>query len=254
MAWLAVGNAVTTSRTGLLQLLLLGLLVCMWPGARWERAKLWMAGLLVYAVAAVALPSVLEATTGGAAVHLWGRVATVDECSSRMVLWSNVLELIAHKPWLGWGWGELDFAHYATFYAGPRFCDILDNAHNLPLHLAVELGIPAALLVCGGMLWAVARAKPWAEADPVRQMAWAVLAVIGVHSLLEYPLWYGPFQIDPRPVSGPVVAGRFRSRGSASGGSGPVVSDRPDTGNRRGRGLRLCGLGLSPRRPDLPGS
>lgn len=195
MAWLAVGNAVTTSRTGLLQLLLLGLLVCMWPGARWERAKLWMAGLLVYAVAAVALPSVLEATTGGAAVHLWGRVATVDECSSRMVLWSNVLELIAHKPWLGWGWGELDFAHYATLYAGPRFCDILDNAHNLPLHLAVEMGIPAALLACGGMLWAVARAKPWAEADPVRQMAWAVLAVIGVHSLLEYPLWYGPFQV-----------------------------------------------------------
>jgi hypothetical protein len=26
-------------------------------------------------------------------------------------------------------------------------------------------------------------------------MAWAVLAVIGVHSLLEYPLWYGQFQI-----------------------------------------------------------
>ena len=26
-------------------------------------------------------------------------------------------------------------------------------------------------------------------------MAWAVLAVIGLHSLLEYPLWYGPFQI-----------------------------------------------------------
>jgi len=26
-------------------------------------------------------------------------------------------------------------------------------------------------------------------------MAWSVLAVIGVHSMLEYPLWYGPFQL-----------------------------------------------------------
>jgi len=26
-------------------------------------------------------------------------------------------------------------------------------------------------------------------------MAWSVLAVIGLHSMLEYPLWYGPFQL-----------------------------------------------------------
>ena len=30
----------------------------------------------------------------------------------------------------------------------------------------------------------------------MRQMAWSVLAVIGLHSLLEYPLWYGPFEIS----------------------------------------------------------
>jgi hypothetical protein len=26
-------------------------------------------------------------------------------------------------------------------------------------------------------------------------MAWGVLLVVGLHSLLEYPLWYGPFQM-----------------------------------------------------------
>jgi O-antigen ligase len=195
MAWLAVGNAATTSRTGLLQMLLLGLLACAWPAPRRERAMLWVAGLLAYALAALTLPWLLEMATGIAGNRLWDRVAGVDACSSRTVLWSNVLHLIGDKPWLGWGWGNLDYAHYMTLYDGPRFCDILDNAHNLPLHLAVELGIPVALLVCGGLLWAVARARPWAEADPVRQMAWAVLAVVGIHSLLEYPLWYGPFQI-----------------------------------------------------------
>jgi hypothetical protein len=195
VAWLAVGNAVTTSRTGLLELVLLGALSGIWPGPRGQRSRLWLTGLLSYVVAALALPWVLEATTGVGASHLWSRVADSDACGSRMVLWSNVLHLISLKPWLGWGWGELDFAHYATLYAGPRFCDILDNAHDLPLHLAVELGLPAAALICGGLGWAAVRAKPWREIDPIRQMAWAVLGVLGVHSLLEYPLWYGPFQI-----------------------------------------------------------
>jgi O-antigen ligase len=195
MAWLAIGNAATTSRTGLLLVLLLAVLAFVWPAPRRQRVMLWVTALAAYALAAVVLPWLLEMATGVAGSHLWDRVAAVDACSSRTVLWANVLQLIAHAPWLGWGWGALDYAHFATLYEGPRFCDILDNAHNLPMHLAVELGIPAALLVCGGLLWAVARARPWAETDPGRQMAWAVLVAIGVHSLLEYPLWYGPFQI-----------------------------------------------------------
>ena len=126
----------------------------------------------------------------------WVRLRDGDSaCASRLTLWGNVLHLIAQKPWLGWGWGELDYAHFITLYPGERFCDILDNAHNLPLHLAVELGVPAAVLLCGVVVVAVWRAKPWREADPLRQLAWAVLAVIGLHSLLEYPLWYGPFQV-----------------------------------------------------------
>jgi O-antigen ligase len=228
IAGLAMGNAATTSRTGLAQLLLLGILACAWPGARRQRAALWLAGLLAYAVAALALPWLLELATGVPGNRLWERVASVESCSSRAVLWSNVLHLIAQRPWTGWGWGELDFAHFTTLYDGVRFCDILDNAHSLPLHLAVELGIPAALLLCGGLAWAAVRARPWAEAQPGRQMAWAVLAVIGVHSLLEYPLWYGPFQIAFGlalgllwPATGPAAAqaealpGRARTAGAA---------------------------------------
>jgi hypothetical protein len=45
------------------------------------------------------------------------------------------------------------------------------------------------------LLWLLLRAKPWREQDATRQMAWSVLAVMGVHSLLEYPLWYAPFQL-----------------------------------------------------------
>ena len=194
---LALGNAASNSRTGLLQWALIAVLTACWalPG---RKALLVFAlqALLAYGVAVFTLPLLLEWVTGQPSSGLFGRlVGDAPACTSRKALWSNVLTLIGQKPWLGWGWGELDYAHFITLYPGPRFCEILDNAHNLPLHLAVELGIPAAVAICGGLGWMVWRGRPWREENPVRQMAWGVLAVIGLHSLLEYPLWYGPFQI-----------------------------------------------------------
>lgn len=201
---LGAGNAASSSRTGLIQLLLLAALTGWWqhqtsaPQAHSKHLRpvnlILFVSLLAYAVALLALPLLagLDPLASGA----WARIRSGDAlCSSRLTLWGNVLHLIAQKPWLGWGWGELDYAHFMTLYPGARFCDILDNAHNLPLHLAVELGVPLALLVCGTVAWLLWRTKPWRELDATRQMAWIVLAIIGLHSLLEYPLWYGPFQM-----------------------------------------------------------
>ena len=192
---LALGNAASSSRTGLLQwglVLVLGL----WWNRSTRRPLAVLAGLalLMYGAAVAVLPKLLNLATGISSNGLWGRLAEAGS-DSRRVLWDNVLTLITQKPWLGWGWGELDYAHFITAYPGARFTDILGNAHNLPMHLAVELGTPAALLMCTGLAWALLRAAPWRDTDPARQMAWAVLAVIGLHSLLEFPLWYGPFQL-----------------------------------------------------------
>lgn len=117
-------------------------------------------------------------------------------CSSRLSLWANVLELIALKPWGGWGWGELDYAHFVTLFQSERFCALLNNAHNLPLQLAVEFGLPVALAVCLVALWGLVRGQPWREQHPDRLLAWGLLLPIATHSLLEYPWWYGPFQVS----------------------------------------------------------
>jgi O-antigen ligase len=194
-ALLAAGNAAASSRTGLLQLGLLCVLYGVWGG--WRLAvvrRLLLAALGGYGVATLALPWLagLSFMRSG----MLSRFQAGDSaCASRLALWDNVLQLIAQRPWVGWGWGELDYAHYMTLYPGERFCALLDNAHNLPLHLAVELGIPFALVVCGMAGWLVWRARPWRESHPSRQLAWGVLGLIGLHSLLEYPLWYGPFQM-----------------------------------------------------------
>ncbi|HVR53932.1 MAG TPA: Wzy polymerase domain-containing protein [Pseudorhodoferax sp.] len=193
MALLVAGNAASASRTGLLQLLLLAAMGLLWRRDR--RTLAWLGGMLAgYALAVLLLP--WAAGLDPAGHGMFARLRDGDAlCASRLTLWRNVLQLIGMRPWLGWGWGELDYAHYMTLYAGPRFCDILDNAHSLPLHLAVELGIPAAALVGIGVVVWILRARPWRETDAPQRAAWMVVAVLGAHSLLEYPLWYGPFQL-----------------------------------------------------------
>ena len=192
---LAMGNASSASRTGLLQLILICALCGIWGLWRQRLVRnLLITTLVAYTVATLALPWL-----AGFDLSLHGMSARLSAgdsvCASRLTLWSNVLHLITQKPWWGWGWGELDYAHYITLYEGPRFCEILDNAHNLPLHFAVEWGLPASLAICGAFTWWVLLQKPWREVNPTRQLAWSVLAIILLHSMLEYPLWYGPFQM-----------------------------------------------------------
>lgn len=194
---LAISSAATASRTGALQwLLMLGLVLC-WRVSWGRLAVGWVGfGVVLYGVAAWLLPLWLLSATGFASDGLFARILNEEPgCTSRRALWANVLHLIAQKPWTGWGWGELDYAHYITLFPGERFCALLDNAHNLPLQLAVELGVPSALVLCGAVVVWVLREQPWREADPVRQLAWGVLALVGMHSMLEFPLWYGPFQL-----------------------------------------------------------
>lgn len=192
---LALGNAATASRTGLLHLLLIVGLTLVWgswrrPGVR----GLLVAALTAYVVGILVLPALLGLDPN--AHGTWARLQAGDSaCASRLTLWRNVVHLISLRPWTGWGWGELDYAHFMTLYEDTRFCAILDNAHNLPLQLAVVWGLPAALLLAGLLLYLVLRLRAWREQQAARQLAWTVLALMLLHSLLEYPLWYGPFQL-----------------------------------------------------------
>lgn len=140
---LLVAAAASTSRTGLLQLLsIVGVAAFI---ARRERRGMaaehagtpfslppplvLLAMVPVYFAIAWALPQL-------AAGEVEGMMQRLQEGApgdhTRMILWRNVLSLIAAHPLAGWGWGELAFAHYSTLYDGPRFPEILDNAHNLP--------------------------------------------------------------------------------------------------------------------------
>jgi hypothetical protein len=199
LAVLALGNALSSSRTGALQWVLVAVAVLCWRSSlRAEVRRLGLASLAVYALAVALMPWLAQAV-GNTSTGLLGRAQEAGAASAggvtsdvRWSLYSNVLDLIAQRPWLGWGWRELAYAHYSTPF-NVRFTELLDNAHNLPLHLAVELGTPYAVVFCAVVLTWIFKARPWRETAPVRQLAWGVLMLLGVHSMVEYPLWYGPF-------------------------------------------------------------
>ena len=198
---LAAGVACSVSRTGAVQWVLIGVLCAVWAWRRGERALLWaaLAAPVLVVLWSVLMPWAATVTTGKLGASMILRVAGQAQdygvCGSRTVLWSNVLAMVSQKPWLGWGWGETDYAHFMTAYNGIRFCDIVDNAHDFPLHLALEFGVPFAVATLSWMALWLWRQQPWREVSALRLTAWGWLLVVGVHSVLEYPLWYGPFQM-----------------------------------------------------------
>jgi len=198
VAMLALACGLTSSRTGALQWLLVCAVVISMSFRKqgWPPAWRWGAlALASYAAGIWLLPPLLAAWLDASFTTLMARLGEDVGCNSRRVLWANAVQLAGLRPWAGWGLGEFDYAHYATLFDGPRFCRIVDNAHNLFLHVAVEAGIPAAfalLAFFGLVLW---RTRPWRERDPGRVLCWAVIALVLLHSMLEYPLWYGPFQL-----------------------------------------------------------
>jgi hypothetical protein len=187
------------------QWLLLAVFVVVWV---WKDSKQVHPVLLRLAIGApllvilwsLILPWVALQLNGVMGASLLLRVAGQAQdyaaCGGRLVLWSNALQMLAQHPWQGWGLGETDFAHYSTDYQSERFCDLLDNAHNFPLHLALEFGLPFALACCVFAVHWLYKKSRLSTTNNARRVAFGMMLVLGIHSMLEYPLWYGPFQIS----------------------------------------------------------
>jgi O-antigen ligase len=78
--------------------------------------------------------------------------------SSRLGIWRDTLTLIAQQPWWGVGFGEFNFAWSMPPLPG-RPTPFFDHTHNLPLQLAVELGLPLATVVMALLSWALCRVQ-----------------------------------------------------------------------------------------------
>ena len=195
MALMVFAVVLSASRTGLVSVLLLAL----WGliDKRLSRATrlLLLASPLMYLLAWLGMSAWAELGAhrfGGAA-----RLAETDVSGSRFGIWANTLALIRQQPLMGVGFGEFNYAWSLTPFPG-RPIAFFDHAHNLPLQLAAEIGLPLATLVMALFLyalWRPAKAALHLAGDSGLALRCSLLMVvmIGLHSLLEYPLWYAYF-------------------------------------------------------------
>jgi O-antigen ligase len=129
----------------------------------------------------------------------------------RVYLWHEAWLMFLQAPWLGVGFGQFAWQH---FQLGPvlkntHIVGLYNNAHNLVLQLAAEAGLAGLTVLLAGLgVWlyglrrAVLSAAHW--------WGYGLLGVLGIHSLLEYPLWYAYFLAVAAVLLGALDESRYR--------------------------------------------
>lgn len=128
----------------------------------------------------------------------------------RLYLWHEAWLIFKQSPWLGAGFGQFAWQH---FQLGPvlrqaNISGLYNNAHNMIFQLAAEAGIAGiAVLFAAVGVWlhglrrtAMSAAHWW---------GYAILGVLTIHSLLEYPLWYSYFMVIAAILLGALDETRF---------------------------------------------
>jgi O-antigen ligase len=215
---LCAALAVTESRTGVLSFLLL----TVWWRVKSEKVSFrlspWLVGLSVAGFLGFfwAWPStydLLQQTSGLAS-------EANTKAGSRLVVWPQLLDAVAQRPWWGWGLGDVPEAQNAVVHAYPA-SEPFTYSHNILLDLALGMGVPLTallVLVTGGWLWRRVRAAN-------QLLSWYCLAVVlpvAVHSMLEFPFAYAYFLVPVMFVLG-VLEGAVASKPALSIGVRPAA-------------------------------
>jgi O-antigen ligase len=230
-AALVFAIVLTASRTGVVGVAVLAL----WGLLDRQRSRtsrwLLLAAPLMYAFGWLFMLWWADATAqvfGGAARVAAGEGAAIG---SRVLVWRDTLALIAAQPWLGVGAGEYNLAWSLT-PSPQRSGEFFDHSHNLPLQLLAEFGVPLGGAVLVLLLVALWQAWRRSAGSGDLRAAFVMVLMIGLHSLLEYPLWYAYFLLPTAWAWGMCLGG---------GGDRPPAAA---TGARSAWALRLGGAAM----------
>ena len=171
----------TGSRAGLLGAVLGAGVIVLAAPTRIPRRWLAVAALALVALMVLAPPvrnRLLSATTqSNSAIFRW-------------YTWKGTAAMIAARPLLGFGPGSFESAY-------PRFAQVgfTRMAHQTPLQIAAEAGLPALLLMAAGVALIGGRLVAGLGAGGLRALEAAAglsaLAAVGLQNLADYT-WYIP--------------------------------------------------------------
>lgn len=112
----------------------------------------------------------------------------------RLQLWQESVQMFMRFPWLGAGFGQFAYQHLTLqpLLQTSHVTGLYNNAHNFVLQVAAETGLAGLFPLSGIMgVWVYGLRK--AERSASYWWCYALIAVLTVHGLLEYPLWYAYF-------------------------------------------------------------
>jgi len=113
----------------------------------------------------------------------------------RARVWYEAWLMFVDAPLIGAGFRQFAWQHFLlnAQLPPPRIVDLVtDHAHNLLLQTMAEFGIAGVVVLCAGVASLLLGLR---RQEPSAHLWWlcAVLAILGIHSMLEYPLWYAYF-------------------------------------------------------------
>ncbi len=113
----------------------------------------------------------------------------------RLHLWREGWLIFTQFPLLGAGFGQFGWQHFVLTeqLRDVNVAGLYNNAHNLFIQTAAEMGLAGLLVLLATLVLWLVQAMRARERNVYHWWAYSVLAVLGIHSLLEYPLWYAYF-------------------------------------------------------------
>lgn len=114
---------------------------------------------------------------------------------TRIYMWHQALLMLFRQPLLGVGFGQYAgvFVEQAAELSRYRIPNYDRHAHNALMQLLAETGLVGAGLVCAGLGGWLLGLRRRLSASAENWWMLCLLAVLLVHSMIEYPLWYGNF-------------------------------------------------------------
>lgn len=120
--------------------------------------------------------------------------ATRTASDARFIYFQSALEAIFQKPWMGFGFQQINLAQRATEASYHATHNYFQSAHNLLLDMALWTGIPATVIIFY-IFFKSLKTIVFSSNDG---LSWSILVGVGfliIHSLFEYPLYYSYFML-----------------------------------------------------------
>ena len=193
------GVALTESRTAWLGLAFLMVAAWKWKNLSSHKFMPWVVtGLALFFVLVVLNLQLLnDVLLLDRSTSFVTRTAGEKRLSIYLLFAENAIQ----KPFFGYGWNQSRLAHLASRSDEPFLDDLYDYSHNLFLDLILWSGIPLGLLASFGILYFVFRI--FKKINDLKGALLALfVALIGIHAMLELPLYYAYFLLPTGLVLG----------------------------------------------------